>query len=196
MPSATYKPEVVVQEEFVCAGFGGQGVLFAGQALAYAAMDAGRSVTWIPSYGPEMRGGTAYCVTVISDQIIGSPVVRQPSAALIFNIPSFDKFEPLVAPGGILAYNTSLISQTSQRIDITQVPVPATDLATMLGDARMTNMVLLGAMLTAHPILPLQAVEDALRDHLLAKRPERLENNRLALAQGAEFVRQMQAEAV
>jgi 2-oxoglutarate ferredoxin oxidoreductase subunit gamma len=182
-----------MQEGFVVSGFGGQGVLFAGQTLAYAAMDEGYHVTWIPSYGPEMRGGTAYCVTVISDHLIGSPIVERPHVALVFNTPSFNKFEPLVAPGGILGYNTSLINKRSQRPDITQVAVPATKLASALGDGRMTNMVLLGAVLTLHPILTLEAIEKSLQNHLLARRPERMEGNRLALARGAEFARQLEA---
>jgi 2-oxoglutarate ferredoxin oxidoreductase subunit gamma len=182
-----------VLEAFVFSGFGGQGILFAGQALAYAAMDEGYHVTWIPSYGPEMRGGTAYCITVISDQHIGSPIVEQPHVALAFNSPSFDKFEPLVTPGGILAYNTSLIAKPSQRTDITQIAVPATDLATALGDVRMTNMILLGAVLAAHPILPLEALENALRNHLFANRLERMDSNRLAIARGAEFARDLLA---
>ena len=185
-----------MQEEFVFSGFGGQGVLFAGQTLAYAAMDEGFHVTWIPSYGPEMRGGTAYCVTVISDRHIGSPIVKQPRIALVFNTPSFTKFEPVVAPGGILVYNTSLINRRSQRTDITQVAVPATNLANALGDVRMTNMILLGAVLTLHPILTVEAIEASLRNHLLASRPERLEGNRLALAKGVEYARQLESSGV
>jgi 2-oxoglutarate ferredoxin oxidoreductase subunit gamma len=180
-----------MQEEFVFSGFGGQGILFVGQAVAYAAMDEGYNVTWIPSYGPEMRGGTAYCITVISDQYIGSPIVKEPRVALLFNSPSYDKFEPLVAPGGILAYNASLISRRGQRTDITQLAVPATDLANALGDVRMTNVILLSALLTVRPILTLHAIETALRNHLLASRPEQMERNRKAIESGANFARQL-----
>jgi 2-oxoglutarate ferredoxin oxidoreductase subunit gamma len=104
-----------MQKEFVFAGFGGQGVMFVGQILAYAAMDEGLEVTWIPSYGPEMRGGTANCVVTISDKPIGSPVTLHPKVAVVFNIPSFVKYEPSVARGGLLAMNSSLIDQTSTR---------------------------------------------------------------------------------
>src|SRR5512139_941193 len=106
-----------MQTEIILAGFGGQGILFAGQLLAYAAMDAGREVTWIPSYGPEMRGGTANCTVIISEEEIGAPTVRNPKAALVFNLPSFDKYEPLVLPGGVLIANASLINRSFQRSD-------------------------------------------------------------------------------
>src|SRR5689334_11950070 len=99
-----------MQKEYLFAGFGGQGIMFAGQLLAYAAMDYGLEVTWIPSYGPEMRGGTAHCVVVISDKPIGSPIVAHTSAALVFNNPSFNKYESVVRSGGLLVSNASLIS--------------------------------------------------------------------------------------
>src|SRR5512139_1499081 len=100
-----------MQTEIIIAGFGGQGILFAGQLLAYAALDAGMEVTWIPSYGPEMRGGTANCTVTIADEEIGAPTVRNPKAAMLFNLPSFDKYEPLVTPGGVLIANQSLIDR-------------------------------------------------------------------------------------
>ena len=98
-----------MQNEIIIAGFGGQGVLFAGQLLAYAAMDEGKEVTWIPSYGPEMRGGTANCTVVIADEEIGSPLVRNPKAVLVMNLPSLDKYEPLVKEGGVLVVNSSMV---------------------------------------------------------------------------------------
>src|SRR3990172_7064822 len=104
-----------MQTEIVIAGFGGQGILFAGQVLAYAAMDAGKEVTWIPSYGPEMRGGTANCTVIISDEEIGSPLVRNPRCAIAMNLPSLDKYEPLVAPGGLLVVNSSLTTRPATR---------------------------------------------------------------------------------
>ena len=100
-----------MQTEVIFAGFGGQGVLFAGQVLAFAAMDAGHDVTWMPSYGPEMRGGTANCTVVIADEEIGSPTVKHPKAAVVMNLPSLDKFEPLVSPGGVLIVNSSLVNR-------------------------------------------------------------------------------------
>ncbi len=100
-----------MQQEVIIAGFGGQGVLFAGLLLAYAAMDEGKDVTWIPSYGPEMRGGTANCTVVVSDEEIGSPFVKNPSAVLAMNLPSLDKYEKLVKPGGVLVVNASMVNR-------------------------------------------------------------------------------------
>jgi 2-oxoglutarate ferredoxin oxidoreductase subunit gamma len=174
-----------MQEEFLFSGFGGQGVMFAGQLLAYAAMNEGFHVTWIPSYGPEMRGGTAHCFVVISDKPIGSPVVRHPKVAVVFNIPSFEKYDLLVAPGGLLARNASLIPASSQRIDITELPVPATQLADGLGNMRLANMIMLGAILTARPVLPIKALEQALDEHIPPHRRELLGLNIDALHKGA-----------
>lgn len=174
-----------MREDFLFSGFGGQGVMFAGQLLAYAAMDAGLEVTWIPSYGPEMRGGTAHCVVVISDQPIGSPMTSHPQAAVVFNNPSFEKYEPLVKPGGLLVLNSSLIARTSARMDITALPVPATSLADELGNLRLANVVMLGAALAARPVIPLDAVRQALDQHMPAHHRDLLELNFLALEKGA-----------
>ncbi len=177
-----------MQEEFLFAGFGGQGVMFVGQLLAYCAMDEGLEATWIPSYGPEMRGGTAHCYVVISDKPIGSPIVRYPKVAIAFNTPSFEKYEPVVAPGGMLVWNSSLISQESQRTDIKHLPVPASDLAQELDNLRLTNVVLLGAVLAAYPTLTLDAMRKALDAHIPAHRRDLLSKNYEALDKGATFV--------
>ncbi len=179
---------ITTQEEIVFAGFGGQGVMFAGQLLAYAAMDAGYHVTWIPSYGPEMRGGTANCFVVISPNEIGSPAVRNPRAGLVFNIPSFDKFEPLVAPAGTLVVNSALVTQSSHRDDIHTVYIPATEIASDLGHLQLTNMVMMGALLTIRPLLPLEAIQAALAAHIPARRRDMLPMNFGALEQGAAYV--------
>jgi 2-oxoglutarate ferredoxin oxidoreductase subunit gamma len=174
-----------VQTEVVISGFGGQGALFAGQMLAYAAMDLGLHVTWIPSYGPEMRGGTAHCTVTVSDDEIGSPLVRNPSAAIAMNAPSLDKYEPLVAPGGVLVVNSSLAHRPATRGDIRVVEVPASAIADELGEARLANLVLLGALLAATRALPLEAVEAALEAHLPERRRALLAANRQALHRGA-----------
>src|SRR5512139_468458 len=122
--------------ELIISGFGGQGALFAGQLLAYAALDEGLQVTWIPSYGPEMRGGTAHCTVVISDGPIGSPLVRRPTSVIALNLPSFEKYEGLVKPGGLLVYNSSLISARPVRGDIRYAAVPANVIAEQLGNVR------------------------------------------------------------
>lgn len=175
-----------MQTEIVIAGFGGQGVLFAGQVLAHSAMEAGKHVTWLPSYGPEMRGGTAHCTVIISDEEIGSPLVRRPAAAIVMNMPSLDKYEPLVAPGGWLIVNSSLITRHVTRNDIRTLEVPANAIAEELGDGRLANIVLTGALLAATGVLPLEAVEQALRNHLPERHRELLKANQEALRRGAE----------
>jgi len=174
-----------MERSFVFSGFGGQGALFAGQLLAYAAMDAGKHVTWIPSYGPEMRGGTAHCTVLIGDDPIGSPLVRHPEAVVAMNLPSADKYEPIVAEGGLLVINTSLVAHPIQRTDIRVIHVPANALAEKLGTVRLANMVLLGALLAATQILPIPALEQALRDHLPKRHLRLLDANLRALAEGA-----------
>ncbi len=174
-----------MQQEFLFAGFGGQGVMFVGQLLAYAAMHEGFEVTWIPSYGPEMRGGTAHCFVVISDRPIGSPIVRYPGTVIVFNNPSFEKYEPMVAPGGLLARNASLITQASQRTDITEMAVPATSIADELGNLRLANVVLLGAVVAARPVISLEAVKHALDEHIPQHRRDLLSLNYVALTRGA-----------
>ncbi len=176
-----------MQTEIVIAGFGGQGVMFAGQVLAYAAMDADKDVTWIPSYGPEMRGGTANCTVIISDQEIGSPLVRNPKAVIALNLPSLDKYEPVIVPDGVLVVNTSLISRDIERTDIDTVYLPANEIAESIGDKRLTNMVALGAMLARLPVLPVDAIERALKDHLPDRHKSLLSVNFEALRQGAEY---------
>jgi len=177
-----------MQTEIIFSGFGGQGALFAGQLLAFSAMDSGMGVTWIPSYGPEMRGGTANCTVIISDEEIGAPTVRNPRAAVVFNLPSLDKYEPLVTPGGTLIANQSLINRDFVRTDLKAVMIPANEIAESLGHKRMTNMVMLGALLEMLPILPLEKVERALEDHIPEKHRHLLTSNCHALRQGAIFV--------
>jgi len=179
-----------MQTEIVIAGFGGQGVLFAGQVLAYAAMDTGMQVTWFPSYGPEMRGGTANCTVIISDEEIGSPLVRNPQAAVVLNLPSLDKYEPLMKAGGVLVANQSLIDRAIQRKDIQAILLPGNELAEELGDKRLTNMVLLGALLEGLPVMDLQAVKEALEDHLPARHKDLLPANFQALDKGAALARE------
>src|SRR5512136_1398815 len=155
-----------MQTEIVFAGFGGQGVLFAGQILAFAGMDSGKEVTWMPSYGPEMRGGTANCTVIIADEEIGSPTVRYPKAAMVFNLPSFDKYEPLVVPGGVLIANQSLVDRDFLRHDLIAIMVPANEVAEEIGSKKLTNMVMLGALLKALPVLSIESVQKTLQARL------------------------------
>ena len=174
-----------MQQEIIISGFGGQGALFAGQLLAYAAMDSGFHVTWIPSYGPEMRGGKARCTVIVSGAEIGSPMVRRPSAAIVLNIPSMETFEPAVKPGGVLVVNSSLVPEKSERTDIRVFYAPATDMAIELGNARLANVICLGALVQATGVVPLQAVEQALDDHLPERHHKLLGLNKDALRRGA-----------
>lgn len=178
-----------MQTEIIIAGFGGQGILFAGQLIAYAAMDSGKEVTWIPSYGPEMRGGTANCTVIVADEEIGAPTVRNPAAAMVFNLPSLEKYEPLVRSGGVLIVNQSLVDRNFQRDDITAVMVPANEIAEELGEKRLTNMVMLGALLELLPILSIKSIEKTLDAHLPERHKHLLPLNSKALIEGAEFAR-------
>lgn len=178
-----------MQTEIVIAGFGGQGVLLAGQVLAYAAMDSGNEVTWIPSYGPEMRGGTANCTVIIADEEIGSPIVRNPQAVIAMNLPSFDKYEPLVVKDGTLIINASLVNRSTRREDLHSLFIPANEIAETLGDKRLTNIVMVGALLAELPVLPVEAIEKALEDHLPERHQKLLPLNLEALRAGVEFVR-------
>ena len=173
----------------VLAGFGGQGALFGGQLLAYAGMDTGQHVTWIPSYGPEMRGGTANCTVLVADNPIGSPIVAHPDVALVFNGPSFDKYEPLVAVDGLLVVNSAIVRAVSERNDLEAIYVPANRIAEEFGTAKMLNMAMVGATLARRPFLSLGAVEAALRNHLPASKAHLLEQNLAVLRRGFEMAR-------
>jgi 2-oxoglutarate ferredoxin oxidoreductase subunit gamma len=178
-----------MQTEVIFAGFGGQGVLFSGQVLAFAAMDAGHDVTWMPSYGPEMRGGTANCTVVIADEEIGSPTIKYPKAAVVMNLPSLDKFEPLVTPGGVLIVNSSLVNRNPFRTDITWVMIPAQEIAETIGPRRLLNMVMLGALIEKLPILSMSDIKAALDAHMPERHKKMFKSNVEALAKGAAFAR-------
>ena len=175
-----------MQNDVIVAGFGGQGVLLIGKMLAYAGMADGKEVSWLPSYGPEMRGGTCNCTVVISDKPVGSPVVERPRAAMVLNLPSLDKFESTVKPGGLLVINSSLINRGSSRSDLQVILVPANEIANELGGARAANMVALGAFLGATHAVSLEAVDTLIRDTFAGK-PKVIEVNLTALRRGYEI---------
>lgn len=174
-----------METSIIIAGFGGQGVLFTGKLLAYTGMDAGKHVTWFPSYGPEMRGGTAHCTVIISDEPIGAPLVAQPDIVLALNLPSFDKYQTKLKSGGTLVVNSSIVPTEPQREDIQVVKVPANDIAEQFGTAKMVNMAMLGAMLAYTDVLPMTAVEEALTNHLPANKADLLAQNIQVLHEGA-----------
>ncbi len=176
--------------EIISAGFGGQGVLLVGQTLAYAGMLEGKEVSWYPSYGPEMRGGTANCTTVISTGPIGSPVVSNPTALVAMNQPSLEKFLPTVKPGGVVVYDQSLVSSNPAllRSDVIMIGVEAQQIAARLGNSKVANIILLGALVKAAEPVSLTAVQEALKMVLPVRRHNLLPLNYAALARGAEIV--------
>lgn len=176
-----------MQNETIIAGFGGQGVLFVGKVMSYAALVNDLEVTWFPSYGPEMRGGTANCTVVISDEEIGSPQILNPRAAIVMNQPSLDKYEDLVVPGGYLVVNSSLVNRSTKRKDITTIEIPATEIAEEIGDKRFTNVVMLGALTEVADFLDLPSMEKGLKKGLAGKKSALLEINKTALNKGAIY---------
>ncbi|HEX8025225.1 MAG TPA: 2-oxoacid:acceptor oxidoreductase family protein [Candidatus Limnocylindrales bacterium] len=168
----------------IFAGFGGQGILFAGTVLARAAMAESQHVLWIPSYGPEMRGGTASCTVIVSDAPIGSPVVDLAAAVIALNPPSLAKFEGSLAPHGLLVLNASLIEAEPSRRDIEVLPVRCTALAKAAGDDRLVSMVALGALLARRRLVDITSARAALKAVVEAKRPEILAADLAALEAG------------
>ena len=177
------------ETSIIISGFGGQGTLFAGQVLAYASMDNGLEVTWIPSYGPEMRGGTANCTVIVSEEPIGSPLVRHPDVVLALNLPSVDKYEILVPDNGVLIANSSLVNREIERQGIRSLLIPANDFAEQIGLSRLANMVMVGALIAASPILPLEKIKKALEEHIPERHHKTLPQNYAAMEKGFEFAK-------
>ena len=175
--------------EVIMAGFGGQGIMLIGQLLTYGGMLANKQVSWIPSYGPEMRGGTANCSVIVADEPIGAPIVTEPTAVIAMNLPSLDKFESSIVTGGVLIINSSLIERKATRDDIHVYYVPANDIATELGNAKVANMVILGALLAATKVVDNDSVLKAFTK-MFAKKPELLAINKQALLHGSQCVSQ------
>jgi len=176
-----------MHEEIIISGFGGQGALFAGQLLAYASMDSGYHVTWIPSYGPEMRGGKARCTVIVSDEEIGSPLTAHPTASIVLNIPSMEAFEPAIQPGGVLVVNASLVPHRSDRTDINVLYPAASDIAAEMGSVRLANVVCLGALVKATKVVSLETIGKSLQKYLPARHRNLLELNIAALYKGADL---------
>ena len=174
-----------MQSEVMFAGFGGQGILFAGKVLALAGLDEGKEVVWLPSYGPEMRGGTANCVVVISDKPIASPIISYPGNLVVMNRPSLEKFGPAVKPGGILIINSTLIPDTSKRTDIDILRVPCNQLAIDLGSPQSANMVALGAFVKKAGIVDVDRTRELIGKYF-ASNPKIAEFNCAAFDQGVE----------
>lgn len=173
--------------EFLFSGFGGQGILFAGKFVAYKGMVDNKQVSWLPSYGPEMRGGTASCSVIVSDTPVGSPIVSEPDVLVAMNLPSLDRFEKAVKSGGIIFMDSSLIERKVARTDVTVYAVPATRLASDNGFPTLANMVLIGKILKVLEDFDEASVAAALNKVISAKHADMLEVNRKAMQLGADY---------
>ncbi|HPJ02097.1 MAG TPA: 2-oxoacid:acceptor oxidoreductase family protein [Candidatus Limiplasma sp.] len=177
-----------MEKQFLIAGFGGQGVLLIGQLVAKTAMAEGREVSWMPSYGPEMRGGEANCAVVVSTETIGSPLVSEPDILVAMNKPSLRKFMPKLKPGGLLLYNSSLIEAPDLRGDIRIVAVPCNAIAESLSTPRVANMVMLGALQAATRLFSTESLVTVMTDWLGEKKAYLLDINKQALGMGRAVV--------
>jgi 2-oxoglutarate ferredoxin oxidoreductase subunit gamma len=173
-------------QEMIFAGFGGQGTLSMGKFLAYAGMDSDMNVSWLPSYGPEMRGGTANCAVILSNEPVGSPIVSKPGALIVMNRPSLDKFEASVVKGGILIMDSDLVDRMPSRDDVEVICIPAQTEAANLGSKQIANMVLLGALVKRTGIVTMDAILLALKDH---GKEKFFEINKKALEIGASYIK-------
>jgi 2-oxoglutarate ferredoxin oxidoreductase subunit gamma len=178
-----------MQREYILSGFGGQGLMLAGMLLSEAGLLEGRNVSWIPSYGPEMRGGTANCAVVISEEPIGSPIVDNPDVVIAMNLPSMDKFEPLIKKGGLMVYNSSLIKRLPVRDDISYIAAPASEIAETLGNDKVANMAMLGAMLAADKWVSAESLERVLSKKMTGAKASLIPLNIEAIKQGAKSCR-------
>lgn len=183
-------------EELIVAGFGGQGVLSLGMTLSYAGMIEGKEISWMPSYGPEMRGGTANCITILSDSPVSSPIISSFDTAILLNQPSMDKFSLRVKPGGLLLYDSSNVLQPTMRDDIEVIGLPVTQEALQMKMPRAMNMLMLGAYLQLKPVVSLSSVEEALRKVLPEKYHHILPGNMQAIEKGKALLAEAMAESV
>lgn len=175
-------------QEMICAGFGGQGVMLMGQIITYAGMMEERHVSWMPAYGPEMRGGTANCSVIISDEPVGSPIVTEPCVVAAMNLPSLDKFEPALMPGGALLINSSLIDHPAKRSDVKVYQVPCNDIAAELGNLKVANMVMVGAIIAASGAVKIESVLAVLAKKIFKNKPQVMQVNEDAIRRGMACV--------
>ena len=183
-------------EELIVAGFGGQGVLSLGMTLAYAGMVENKEISWMPSYGPEMRGGTANCIVILSENKISSPILSQFDSAIVLNQPSMDKFAPRIKPGGLLLYESGNIFKPATREDIDIIGIPATTEALKMKNAKTMNMIMLGAYLQLKPVVKNESILEALAKVLPEKYHHLLPVNRQALELGEALARELKPALV
>ena len=174
-------------KNILIAGFGGQGVLFTGKFLAYAALLEDRHLSWLPAYGPEMRGGTCNCSVIISDEPVGSPIVTEPDILIAMNRPSLDKFEPAVVPGGEIYVDSSLVDRKVERKDVTVHYVPSTALSTERGFDGIANMILLGSVIEHSAVVDKKDIPAAMAKVVSAKHKDLYDFNIKAIELGYEF---------
>ncbi len=173
--------------EYLFAGFGGQGLLFSGKVLAYKGLIQGKNVSWLPSYGPEMRGGTANCSVIISDEPVGAPLISHPDVLVAMNLPSLDKYEADVKPGGIILVDSTLIERKVMRDDVSVYYIPSTKLAGDIGAPTLANMILMGKLLDVLGEFEEEDVLAALKKCVSARHADLLELNHKAMETGREF---------
>ena len=173
--------------QFLFSGFGGQGILFAGKFMAYKGLLEGKQLSWLPSYGPEMRGGTASCGVIVGDEPVGSPIVDRPDVLIAMNLPSLDKYEPTVAPGGMIFMDSTLIERAAERDDVTVYAIPATRLASDNGIPTLANMIIVGKVLAALGQYDEESLRATLGKVISAKHANMLEANLKAMRLGAEY---------
>jgi 2-oxoglutarate ferredoxin oxidoreductase subunit gamma len=174
--------------ETIMAGFGGQGLLFSGKVLAHAALIEDKELSWLPSYGPEMRGGTCNCSVIVSDDPVGSPIISHPNILMVMNEPSLDKFEDTVAPGGTIFVDSSLISRKVRRTDVEVVYIPATQMATEMQATSLANMIILGAIVQKLQCVKPETLTAALKETISARKANLLDLNIKAVALGEKFI--------
>ncbi len=174
-------------KQILLSGFGGQGILFAGKMLAYQGLIQDKNVSWLPSYGPEMRGGTASCSVIVSDDPVGSPIVSKPDILVAMNLPSLDRFEDSVNPGGMIFYDSSLVERNVKRDDVKVYPIPATRLAGENGLGNLANMIIIGKLLNTLGEFDDSVVTQTLEKVIPPKKADMLEVNKKALKLGADF---------
>ena len=173
--------------EILIAGFGGQGILFAGKLLAYDALLKNQEVSWLPSYGPEMRGGTANCCVIVGDEPIGSPIITNPDILIVMNAPSFDKYEDTVKPGGKIFLDSSLIQRKVKRTDVEAYYIPATKLASENKLNKLANIIMVGCLMKNTGLLSFENAQAAMQKVVPAKKAELLELNMKAIQIGYEY---------
>ena len=176
-----------MNKQILIAGFGGQGILFSGKFLAYEGLIDGKEVSWLPSYGPEMRGGTANCSIILSDSKIGSPIVDQPDILIAMNAPSFDKYINEVRPGGKVFVDSSLIEKKSERDDVEVHYIPATKLASEKELPGLANMIMLGIMIKNTDIIPVENIDKAMQKVVPAKKQNLFDLNKKAIQLGYDY---------